>query len=128
MLKWSLSAYNSDGETNFLINSEFSSNQSDTGLGSYFKAQDLKFNIHSHPDKDGTKGGSGYIQGSNLYVPNTDADVVNYLYNKLNGKTPSMYVYHRFTQNIYQYTPWKPNAKIWNNIQTGRKMQSILNK
>lgn len=56
-VEWSLSAYNSDGETNFLINSEFSSNQSDTGLGSYFKAQDLKFNIHSHSDKDGTTGG-----------------------------------------------------------------------
>lgn len=67
------------------------------------------FDMHSHPDHDGTEGGSGYIigGGDKKFVTN------NYQKAKEQGTTPpTYYVYHRQSKIIYQYTPWKSNIYI----------------
>lgn len=80
--------------------------------------------MHSHPDDDGTKGGSGYIIGGG------DRKIVinNYYKAKEQGVAlPTHYVYHRESKIIYQYTPWKSNIYI-KKVTNNTGLRSIVPK
>ncbi|GAA0875037.1 hypothetical protein GCM10009118_14450 [Wandonia haliotis] len=70
----------------------------------------LSFDIHSHPDKNGTKGASGYRGKDQSYYG--DMAIISRSYKKLKSeglKLPPHYVYHRESKTLYEYTPWNPS-------------------
>lgn len=110
-VEWGLSGYQGKNGRQYVLHTQNINNtvlprdNSEEGL----TIANQYFDMHSHPDHDGTEGGSGYIigGGDKKFVTN------NYQKAKEQGTTPpTYYVYHRQSKIIYQYTPWKSNIYI----------------
>jgi len=135
--EWSLSGYNENGQTKYYLNTEHADNFSETGeSNNIFEAKDELFNIHSHWKTDGSRGGSGYIYDYNFqtrgwylkgYDPNGGSDGITAknLYEKT-GKVMPLYVYHRYSQGLYEYTPWSSAERKWLNVQSGVRLKNII--
>jgi len=135
-VEWSLSGFKDEGKTKFYINTQQSETYSETGESNgVFKAKDMLFNVHSHSKPNGTKGGSGYNYGGydiktgkaylTGYYDDTDASMSNNLYNSTSKVMP-LYVYHRYSQGLYKYTPWSSAERSWLNIKTGTRLKNII--
>jgi len=96
----------------------------------------MLFNVHSHSKPDGEKGGSGYIYDRNpktgewyftgkYSIAGSDGVPATHLYNTNESVMP-MYVYHRYSKGLYQYTPVNPAARKWLNIKSGAQIKSII--
>ncbi|MCD7971330.1 MAG: hypothetical protein LUG18_01475 [Candidatus Azobacteroides sp.] len=133
-VEWSLSGFKKEGKTNFYVGTSQEATRSDVGSGTNFPLEDLIFNVHSHPDKiNGTKGASGFTTqqtvpgGGVTYHKKTDMGLIGWMYEKLNyERYPNMYVYHRGTKNLYQFTPWNPDILRGKGIQSGKRLKSII--
>jgi RHS repeat-associated protein len=135
--EWSLSGYKDKGSTKFYLNTQHSPGYAETGESNgVFEANNMLFNVHSHSQDDGAKGGSGYIYNYDFktqmpYLKGYDSSggsdgiLAKYLY-ETTGKVMPLYVYHRGTQGLYKYTPWNYAAKSWLNVQSGTRMKSII--
>ena len=128
-VEWSLSGFKDSKSTQYYLNTEYVNTQASTGLGSVFEAKDMLFNVHSHSRGNSTKGGSGYMYNPHTktydsYYTGTDASVVTDLH--LQGYNPNMYVYHRYTQGLFQYTPQTPRARSWSNINSVQKLRNAM--
>jgi RHS repeat-associated protein len=135
-VEWSLSGFRDGNKTKFYINTNHAANFAETGESNgIFKAKNMLFNVHSHWKENGAKGGSGYIYQPNMktgkfdfkgYAPGgSDGKVAANLYIELERVMP-MYVYHSYTQGIYQFNPWNSAAKKWLNIKSGTQMRNII--
>jgi hypothetical protein len=126
--EWSLSGFKGKGKTQFYLSTEHAKGGVDDLGQSKFNKKDWLFNIHSHPGKDGTKGGSGYyydysFEKGKLYLKGgwMEQDYGN------PQRQPNLkwYVYHPYTQNLYQYTRKSFAEKNWNSINSVRLKKII---
>jgi hypothetical protein len=81
-----------------------------------FEEKNLKLDLHSHPDIDGTKGASGYL-GNGIVMGDMAMIIGRYkrFQNDYNKNLPNHYLYHKYSQTLYYYTPWKHNTFIKKN-------------
>lgn len=84
------------------------------------------FGMHSHPDPNGTKGGSGYQDrewgGDRSFIINR--------FNSAKDQgisLPTYYVYHKHSKTIYQYTPWSSDIYI-KKVTTNNGLRFIVPK
>ncbi|MDR0542939.1 MAG: hypothetical protein LBH19_12125 [Dysgonamonadaceae bacterium] len=137
-VEWSLSGFKDECKAKFYINTQHSPAEANTGESNgIFEAKNMLFNVHSHPDENGTKGGSGYdfqpdiktgktyLKGYNKYG-GSDGIVAANLFNATNRVIP-LYVYHRYSQGLYKYDPWHSVTKSWLNIKSGTRLKNIIN-
>ncbi|GHT60559.1 hypothetical protein AGMMS50239_09740 [Bacteroidia bacterium] len=129
--EWSLSGFKDGGKTKFYLNTEHSDGGASVGDGgSIFKTPDMIFNVHSHSKENGTKGGSGYIYDLHgklvQYSPLDDGYIAARYHKRMGDKMPKLYVYHRYTQNLYQYAPWSHNIGKWP-VGSGQRIKNIVN-
>ena len=79
-----------------------------------FNEKQLTFDIHSHPNENGTKGASGVLPSGN-YIG--DMQRVTYRYYRLQNENvplPNHYIYHKHSNVLYHYTPWDNSIFIKN--------------
>ncbi len=128
-VEWSLSGFKNEGEMNYYLNTQFSDAQASMGDNYAFKREDMLFNVHSHSRENATKGGSGYSINPDGTLARVSEDGLNAkdFYIERGNKIMPLYVYHRHTKGLYQYTPWNKAARTWRNIQSGKRMKSIIN-
>ena len=88
-VEWAIDGYRLSGHNEYVLRTSHSGNQVKQ-FGGLSKYNDLNrlFGMHSHPDQDGTKGAS---------------DMTIF---------PKHYVFHKQSQVLYYYDPWKPNYYI----------------
>jgi hypothetical protein len=137
-VEWSLSGFKEGGKRKYFINTEQSDAQADIGYPDYFEEKNILFNVHSHSRKDGSKGASGYKYKADSHIPprmtfdgysgaGSDGPATTKLFNDL-GRVVPMYVYHRYSQGLYQYDPWDSAKRSWLNISSGAQMKKIINR
>lgn len=111
-VEWGLDGFQGKNSRNYLIytnKDKESVSRNDMGNEGLTMANQF-FAMHSHPDPNGTKGGSGYGRyygGDRRYIIN------KYKSAKEQGiPLPTYYVYHKHSNTIYQYTPWSSDIYI----------------
>lgn len=79
-----------------------------------FTENALTFEIHSHPSPTGTKGASGDMRQINgLYTGDMQRITRRYYRFRNEGiDLPNHYVYHKYSNNLYHYTPFESNIFI----------------
>ncbi len=99
--EWCLNTYSTQNGDQYLIGTtpdkkmvDVSSLETMNGLNSSDKVND----VHSHPGKEGTRGGSGY-DGANGDKQRIDIWETNYP----NKKSPTYFVYHPESKKFYEY-------------------------
>jgi RHS repeat-associated protein len=129
-VEWSLSGFRGNHGTLYYINTMYSPNYADVGIDRFFvPAGRLIFNVHSHPDANGTKGGSGYYYGYDMKTKTTFLEKV---YSNLDyGNTKrhphvNWYVYHPYSSNLYQYTKQSMSAETWENMGSGASLMKYV--
>ena len=121
-VEWGLTGFLHDGKRKYIIGTSHKKDRVSQRIDLQgIKENNMIFDIHSHPSVDGTKGGSGYYKYNETPIPNSDIWNIRMMYQRYNydiKRLPPHYVYHRYSNNLYQYTPyaWNIYIKRINNV------------
>lgn len=127
-VEWGLTGFMQGGKEIFSIRT---SNSTEYVRTVYFQYKEINmtFTLHSHPSGGtNTREASGY----NKYIYRGDMATIASRYNKFidAGKKypedfPGHYIYHKESQNLYQYTPWNPSILV-TKVQTGAELKNNI--
>ena len=90
---------------------------SNSKISSKHTEDNLIFKMHSYPGEDGTRGASGYSEKDKMI--RGDMSKIRYMANRFyknnkytHEKFPKHFIFHPYTQSVYQYTPKVHNIHL----------------
>ena len=110
-------AFDNGESTQYLLGTSHTEAESqnyyeDAEVAKFVSEEDTIWRVHTHPGENGTKGGSGY----DFSKPTGDLRCWLILNSKFKREykkpMPKMYVYHPFSQQLYQFNGKKNNILV----------------
>ena len=110
-VEWSVASYETDGEDIYYLGTYKAETIAPGHSQKFMDEKMLTSVIHSHPDVNGTEGASGdegsYYTGDMQLILERSRR-----FKKWGLKLPTHYVYHKHTQIVYKYTPYRSDIFI----------------
>jgi hypothetical protein len=112
-VEWSLNGFNASNKKEYVIGAYQLDNQSPAAYHVGRDEMTQFFEIHSHPDSDGTKGASGDWRKTKGVITGDFSRIRdrNDRFIEANKRLFPHYVYHKHSKVLYYYTP--ENASIY---------------